>query len=103
MSQVSQDPRAQQLLARLALLQLAPPEQQEQDLPVLREAWARLVASAPRASAARQDLMELWARRVLPVLKALRAARVPSEQRVLLVAQERSALSGLADRLGSKA
>lgn len=89
----------QEILARLALLQLAPPEQQELELPVLREAMAALVQQVPLASPGRLELEVQWARLVVPVLKALRAARVPSAQRVILEAQERRALLEAEERL----
>lgn len=100
--QAQRDRQVSEVLARLALLVLAPPALQALELPVLRGAMARLVQQVPPASQAHKVLVDQWAQRAVPVLKACRAAGDPQEQRAITEAQERWALRDQAAHKGLK-
>ena len=102
-ARVSLDQQVRQVLARLALLQLAPPVQQALELPDLRGEMARVVLQVPRDTRVYKALLGRWARQAIPVLKAMRAARVLPGSQVILEASERRVLQAHLDPKGLKA
>src|SRR5579859_2820010 len=84
--------QVRQVLARVGLLRLAPPDQQVSELPVLRAEMVQLALQVRRGSRAHRVLLDSWVQRAIPVLQVCRATGVLPGPQVILAASERRAL-----------